>query len=75
MKKKAEIKMKIQRYKKRIPQQFNILIKYNNRTKMANMKIKPDVPTDRVQHVLRTILTLLDKLYPEEPEKSPSYIA
>jgi hypothetical protein len=74
MRKKAEIKVKVHRQKKRIPQQFKILIKFNNQTKMANMAIKPDVPTNMVQNVLRSILTLLDKSYPKEPEKPPTYI-
>lgn len=74
MGKKAEIKIKVHRQKKRIPQRFQILIKYNNRTHFAKMAIKPDVPTDRVQNVLRTILNLLDKTNPREPEKTPNYI-
>jgi len=75
MKKRAQIKVTVRKIKKKIPPRFKILIDYNNQTHFAEMKIKPDVPTDKVQMVLRSILNLLDKSYPEEQQKAPSYIS
>jgi len=72
--KEAEIKIKVHKRKKHIPQKFSIAIKYDNRTKLAKMGVKPDIPTDMVQNVLRSILAILDKEYPPEEPKTPSYI-